>query len=473
MKKLLCLLLALLMTVSLVACAGTEKAPEAVQPSTDAEAEIPAASEDGEAESTEPAITGKLEVAAFSNGELQDAFWQAAKEEFEAMYPDCEVELILSANIEESMRPRFVGDNPPDVYYMGGQANADLPALAAEGSLMDLSEWYENAQAIGYEGSLKDNMAVEMFSRSGDAIYGVGVTYGVWACLYNKNMLEEHGWELPTNWQEFEELAAEIKETTNIYPLIHQGMYPDYMGYGLMQGGIATDGGKELLVRMGNLDTTAYDDPAVVSAYQKLEEIRENEWAPEYCLSMSHTETQMLWLQGQALFLPCGNWLAGEMADSLPEDFEIGLLPSFWHDSDETPIVIGNGSFTAVPAKCKNPEAAKAFLEVLFSKNMVRKAVECSFGIPVMKDELEGLELGDENQQVLDLANAGAANIIFEIGAVGNFEPYGEMRTAVKNAIAAVLSGEQDHTAALESIKAEVERIREDDSIAKVTISVS
>ena len=472
MKKLMCLLLALVMVFGLVACGNKEEAAPEAAPETTSEA-APEATPEAAPEAEAGTISGTLEVAAFSNGDLNDQYWEAAKEEFNKLYPDCEVTLILSANIEESMRPRFVADNPPDVYFMGGQANADIAPLTAEGKLMDLTEWYETAEAIGYDGLLKDNMATEMLNRYEGGIYGIGTTYGVWACLYNKNMLEEHGWSLPSNWQEFEALAAEIKATTDIYPIIHQGMYPDYVGYGLMQGGIATDGGKELLVEMGNLDPAAYDDPAVVSAYKKLEQIRENEWAPEFCLSMSHTEAQLMWLQGQALFLPCGNWLAGEMADSLPEGFEIGLFPSFWHDSDETPVMVGNGAYTVIPADSQNPEAAKAFLQVLLSQTMIRKAAELGRGIPVMKDDLGGMKLDDESQQVLDLANAGAVNIIFEVGGAGNFEPYGELRTAVKNAIASILSGEKDHAAALQDIKAEVERIREDDSITKVTISVS
>ncbi|MDO4488914.1 MAG: extracellular solute-binding protein [Eubacteriales bacterium] len=457
MKKLISLMLAVVMVVGLVACGN--------QGTTAAET-TKAAAETGK-------ISGKLEVAAFSNGDLNDQYWQAAKEEFNKLYPDVEVTLILSANIEESMRPRFVADNPPDVYYMGGQANADIAPLTAEGKLLDLSEWYNSVEAIGYDGLLKDNMATAMLNRYNGGIYGMGTTYGVWACLYNKKMLEEHGWKLPNNWQEFEALAAEIKATTDIYPIIHQGQYPDYMGYGLMQGGIATDGGKDLLVKMGNLDVSAFDDPAVVSAYKKYEEIRENDWAPEYCLSMSHTESQLMWLQGKALFLPCGNWLAGEMADSLPEGFEIGLFPTFWHDKDETPAMIGSGAYTVIPAAAKNPEAAKAFMQVLFSKTMIRKAAELGRGIPTMKDDLDGQKLDDESQQVLDLANAGKVNVIFEIGGAGNFEPYGEMRTAIKNAIAAILSGEKDAKTALEEIKTEIERIKNDESITKVTISVS
>lgn len=482
MKRIVCLLLALVMCLSLFAgCAAkSNDTPADTTPPADntPSAEAPAAADDADDNADNAAdqtatISGELEIAAFSNGEAQDKFWNTAVEEFNKLYPDCKVNLITSANIEESMRPRFVSDNAPDIYFMGGQANADVTPLTAEGKFMDLTDWYNSVEAIGYDGLLKDNMATEMFNRQNGGIYGMGFYYGVWACLYNKNMLEEHGWTLPNNWAEFEALAKEIKDTTDIYPIIHQGQYPDYIGYGLMQSGIATDGGKELLCEEGNLNVDAFDNPAVVSAYEKLAEVRANDWSPEFCLSMSHTEAQMMWLQGKALFLPCGNWLAGEMADSLPEDFEIGLCPTFWHDSDNTPNMVANTAFVAVSADTKNPDAALAFMQVLFSKNVTRAVAECGMGIPCMRDELEGIDLGQENTQVLELANSGAAEIICEIGGSGNFEPYAELRTAVKNTIASILSGEKDTTTALTDLKAEVARIRDDSSIAKVTITVS
>ncbi len=468
MKKIVCLLLSLVMCLSLFAgCGGKDtKVPDNQPEQTPSETET-------KPESEASGISGELEVAAFSNGELNDKFWNTAVEEFNKLYPDCKVNLVLSSNIEESMRPRFVSNDAPDIYFMGGQANVDEAALTAEGKFMDLTQWYETAEAIGYDGLLKDNMAVEMFNRYDGGIYGMGFSYGVWACLYNKGLAEEHGWEMPTNWAEFEKLAAEVKETTDIYPIIHQGQFPDYMGYGLMQSGIATDGGKQVLVDEGNLVAEAYDDPAVVRAWEKLQEVRDNDWAPEYCLSLSHTEAQMMWLQGQALFLPCGNWLEGEMADSIPEDFEIGLIPSFWHDSDNTPNMVASGARVSVSADTDNPEAALAFMEVLFSKNVTRAVVECAMGIPCMKDELEGMILTPSNEQVVKMANEGSISLICEIGGPGNFEPYGELRTAVKNNIAAVLSGEKDAETGRTDLKAEVERIAADDSVTKVTISVN
>lgn len=415
-------------------------------------------------------IAGELELAVFSNGDLMDQFWNTAVAEFNKVYPDCKVNLIANPKIEDSIRPRFVSGNPPDLYYMGGTANMDESALAADGKFLKLNEFYDTADALGYDGKLKDNLAVELFNRVGDDIYGVSFAYGVWGYYYNSAMAEQYGWEPPKNWEEFCELAPKIKEQ-GIYPIIHQGKYPDYLGYGLMQPGIAAEGGKDLLVKMGNLDADTYRSDLVLNAYKKYETLRENDWTPASSLSLTHTEAQMEWLQGKAFIIPCGNWLEGEMANDIPDGFEMEFMPSFWFEGDKTPIYVGSGARISIAAESKNPEAAKAFLQVLFSKPMTTAIAECKMGIPCVKDTLDGVEMTPSNEAVLRQAAAGEVEVINEVGGSGNFEPYAEQRDVIKDNIAAILGGQKTAEQAVEDIAKEIERIAGDSTISKVTIS--
>ena len=469
-KSLTALLLSVAVTSALfTGCAGNESSTTTSGSNTgsaSASSGAAASSDDGKTSK----ISGELEVAVFSNGELMDKFWNTVVEEFNSLYPDCKVTLNASPKIEDTVRPRFVSNTPPDIYYMGGTANADETALTQDGQFMDLSEFYNTAEAIGYDGLLKDNMAVELFNRSGDSIYGMGFGYSVWGYYYNKTMAEEYGWEPPTNWEEFCELAPKIKEK-GIYPIIHQGKYPDYMGYGLIHPGIATDAGQDLLLQMGNLDTSAYDSKEVISAYDKLEQLVKNDWTPANALSLTHTEAQMEWLLGKAFIIPCGNWLEGEMAEDIPEGFEMAFMPSFWHDSTNTSTYVGSSPRISIAANTKNPEAAKAFLQVLFSKNVTQAVAECQMGIPCMRDDLEGVELTASNQDILKQVSEGSVQIINEVGGSGNFEPYAELRTATTNAISSILGGQKTSEEALEGIKQEADRIAADDGIAKITIS--
>ncbi len=166
-KRTLCLILSVLLLVGLFAGCSAKQEP-ANTPSAPAESEKPSDTEQNA--SDEAGIGGDLEVAVFSNGETMDAFWDTIVAEYNAVYPDVNVTLIKSANIEETMRPRFISGDAPDVYYMGGQANVDEVTLTQEGKFMYLSDWYETAEAIGYDGLLKDNIATELFNRPGAAI---------------------------------------------------------------------------------------------------------------------------------------------------------------------------------------------------------------------------------------------------------------------------------------------------------------
>lgn len=417
-------------------------------------------------------IGGELEVAAFSNGDLYDDFFETAVKEFNALYPDCKVTLVTSANIEEQMRPRFVSGNAPDIYFMGGNANMDEAAFTAQGMLMDLTEWFETAEAIGYDGLIKDNMGAKVFNKTDKGIFGMALGYGGWGYLYNVNMAKEYGWEPPKNWAEFEALAKTIKETTDIYPIIHQGTAPDYFGFGLVQGGIATDGGKEALLAIGNLEENAYDQPAVKSTWDKLQEIYENDWSPQYCMSLSPVEAQMEWLQGKAFILPCGNWIEGEMAENWPEGFKAGFMYScMYDDASAMPQIIGYGARVSVSANTKNPDAALAFMQVLFSKNMTRKVAEDFGTVPCMRDSLDGFEFPNSTKELMDIMNRGEAEMIVEIGGQGNFQPYAELSDADKQNVAAVLSGEKTADQARKDMNGVLAEIAGNSSIEKISIS--
>ena len=146
----------------------------------------------------------------------------------------------------------------------------------------------------------------------------------------------------------------------------------------------------------------------------------------------------MEWLLSKAFIIPCGNWLEGEMAEDIPEGFEMAFMPSFWHDSTNTSTYVGSSPRISIAANTKNPEAAKAFLQVLFSKNVTQAVAECQMGIPCMRDDLEGVELTASNQDILKQVSEGSVQIINEVGGSGNFEPYAELRTATTNAISSI-----------------------------------
>ena len=84
------------------------------------------------------------------------------------------------------------------------------------------------------------------------------------------------------------------------------------------------------------------------------------------------TMNQQAVIDGKALFMPNGDWVVNEMADTTPEDYHWGLLPLPALEKDGERFV---GSMTEqvwIPAQAKNVDDAKAFLKLSILKKALR-----------------------------------------------------------------------------------------------------
>ena len=84
--------------------------------------------------------------------------------------------------------------------------------------LMDISD-YDGLEMIK-ENYLAINKDLEFVPQEG--IYAVPYAANAAGILYNKDMFEENGWEIPTTWNEFISLCETIEES---------GKHPLYFGF--------------------------------------------------------------------------------------------------------------------------------------------------------------------------------------------------------------------------------------------------
>lgn len=123
-------------------------------------------------------------------------------------------------------------------------------------------------------------------------------------------------------------------------------------------------------------------------------------------------------IDGKALFMPNGDWVVNEMADTTPEDYHWGLLPLPALEKDGERFV---GSMTEqvwIPAQAKNVDDAKAFLKFIYSDEGVKIMAEGGNIVPTthMSDTIAAMEDGYTKEffSVYDTASA----------ALGAFAPY-------------------------------------------------
>lgn len=100
----------------------------------------------------------------------------------------------------------------------------------------------------------------------------------------------------------------------------------------------------------------------------------------------NHTQSQMNFLMHKNAYIPVGFWLPNEMKNDTPDSFEFGFTPTPMNDPGQPLALVPDIRTIAIAEKAKNPEAAKAFLEFIFTEEYAQAFAESTGAIMNMKD---------------------------------------------------------------------------------------
>ncbi|NYI06908.1 ABC transporter substrate-binding protein [Allostreptomyces psammosilenae] len=123
-----------------------------------------------------------------------------------AEHPDVHVTVSKQAAGDELVTKLLTASgagNPPDLAQVEYQA---LPNLASNGALADIS---------GYVGDLGENFADGVWQQvtlGTDAVYGVPQDAAPMMLYYRQDLFAEHGLQVPTTWEEFGEVARQVRQ---------------------------------------------------------------------------------------------------------------------------------------------------------------------------------------------------------------------------------------------------------------------
>jgi len=288
-------------------------------------------------------------------------FFTAAAREYEAQRPGVEIDLYGNPRIAEQVRVRVLADDAPTA------TDAVLPwdRLIAAGRVLDLAPALEGPDWDGH-GRWRDRFAPGVLDawRQGDAIYAVPFGHAAIALFFDRALLRAHGWEVPRSWEELFALAPQI-EAAGLAPFVLPGRSPTAADY-LLRAAYRSAAGAEAYAAWQQLGPGTYDHPALrraAGAVQRL--VRDHTLAGWE--GMTHTEAQLQFLQGRAVFLVTGSWLAQEMRGRFPAGFELGAanLPGFADGAGDPADVQTGSGYYFVFADAPQREAAVDFLRFL------------------------------------------------------------------------------------------------------------
>lgn len=408
MKKLFSLVLALVLSLSLFAGCGSDSS---TPPST------------GGDSGSAPVENVTIQVAALHSAYLEayPEMWQEICDAFTAQ-TGIKVELTVDKNLEDVLDPQMKAGNFPDVVHLAvGRPAALTETLIKENMLLELTDML-NMTIPGENVTVKDKLIPGFTDTAVTNPYSDGKTYlapmfyGPCGLFYNKALFEEKGWEVPATWDGMWELAEAAKaEGISLFAYPTTG-YFDAFTYALMN----VVGGPDFFDKATHYAEGIWDTEEAKTLFEILDKLASytEPSVPSNANNQNFLKNQQLLIDNQALFMPNGTWVTGEMADAVEaarangNKFEWGFtaLPALTEGGDAYSYTFFEQAW--IPSESKHPEEAKQFLAFLYS-DVAAEIFAKGNGIqPIsgMTDKLEG-----ENKLFYSIYDTGAK------ASMGNF----------------------------------------------------
>lgn len=305
--------------------------------------------------------------------EAVDIFEQF-QDEFNATHDDIYLKIDSPNDAMTILKTRFIREDNPDIIGIGGDINYSN-FLDAD-MLMDISD-FEGLNDIK-EKYLEMNKDLEYVPK--DGVYAVPYMANAAGILFNRDMFEEHGWEVPTTWTEFTNLCDQIQS---------EGIQPLYFGFKDTWTTLAP--WNAIAVSLCDSDLTYQVNSGKTTFAENYREVAEKEkalltYGQKDPVSQGYNDACTAFARGASAMFTIGSYAISQIKSVNP-DMNIGSFVMPANDSEED-NVLNSGvdlQFCVMDA-CENKEAAYEVLDFLMDHDSIQSYLDAQNAVPC-KDE--------------------------------------------------------------------------------------
>ncbi len=337
--------------------------------------------------------SGKVEIEIVQYKPEAAAYFDEVEERFNATHDDIHLTIDSPNDASTIMRTRFIREDYPDIIGIGGDINYSYYVDAE--ILADVSD---------YEGmdSIKDSYidiaeALEIVPT--DGTYIVPYVANAAGILYNKDMFEEHNWEIPTNWSELIDLCEDIKA---------EGILPFYFGFRdtwtclAPWNSIAVDLAPADLCRQVNRGEANFTDNYGEAAEKFLKLI---EYGPDDPIAYGYNDACTAFARGESAMYPIGSYAVPQILSVNPDLNVDSFVTPANDDSNGNTLNSGIDLGFCVTAACENKEAAYEVLDFLLEDENVQDYINDQNAVPCKEGDFELASMLDGMKSYIDSGN--------------------------------------------------------------------
>ena len=301
--------------------------------------------------------------------------FEKMQEEFNATHDDIYLTIESPNDAMTVLKTRLIKEDAPDIIGIGGDVNYSN-FLDAE-ILMDISDLESISQVKQSYLDIANNLEFVPM----DGIYGVPYVANAAGVLYNREMFEENGWEIPTTWDAFIELCDTIQAS---------GQQPLYFGFKDVWtclapwNALAVDLAPADVCQQVNKGQTRFADEYTEVAEKMLELLP---YAQDDPFAYNYNDACTAFANGGSAMYCIGSYAVPQIQSVNPDmDIDSFVMPGS-NNEEENVLNSGIDLQFCVTTDCKDKEAAYEVLDFLMQDSTIQTYLDDQNAVPCKDKE--------------------------------------------------------------------------------------
>ena len=339
---------------------------------------------------------GKIQIEMIQYKMEAVGVFEELEEKFNAPHDDIELKIDSPNDATTIMKTRFIREDYPDIIGIGGDMN--YSNFLDAGLLMDISDYdgLEDVKQV-YLDIDKELEFVPM-----DGVYAMPYAANAAGVLYNKDIFDEYGWEIPTTWDELISLCEDIQAA---------GLQPFYFGFRDTWTCLAP--WNAISVDLAPSDVCAQVNRGETTFTENYREVAEKtrallDYAQDDPFAYNYNDACTAFANGESVMYPIGSYAVPQIQSVNPDiNIDSFVMPA-GETEEENILNSGNDLQFSVMAECENKEAAYEVLRFLQEDENVQlylddqNAVPCKEGDFELAPMLDGMKTYIEEGKMAD-----------------------------------------------------------------------